>query len=236
MSTSRLMPFQPLSMTTAQLGGGLLPGPLRTLNRSVEIETHQQVGLRLGAEHEDMLVEDLVATVQVQRDGILVSLPHAQPHEPEGVAPRRLDGQVQQLSTKPETVVNFPDVELLHLEPCFETRHRLRATPVQFQIADRFGAVEDPGGIAVRVGELRGDGFDGERALDVRRELGRVVVGGEDSLNVSAFRAASCSAPAAEGVPMNNAIPLSPSCSAQGPRASRGACQADVTGAARRTT
>ena len=115
------------------------------------LESHHQVGLRLRAEHEDVVVEHLEAAMQVQRDGVVVLLPDTQPHEPEGIAPRRLDGQVQQQSAEPATVVRFPDVDLLDLEPGFQPRLRLRATPVQLQVGDRLGAVEDPRRFTVRV-------------------------------------------------------------------------------------
>ena len=127
-------------------------------------------------------------------------LPYAQPHEPVGVAPGRVDGQIQQLSTESATVVGHPDVELLDLKPCFEAGLGLRATPVQLQVADRLATVEDPRGVGVRVRELRGDDVDGERALDVRGELGGIVAAGEALAKVSAFRTASCSASPAEGV------------------------------------
>ena len=56
---------------------------------------------------------------------------HAQPHEPEGIAPRCLNRQVQQLSTEPASVVRLPHVELLHLESRLETALCLRSAPVQ---------------------------------------------------------------------------------------------------------
>ena len=50
---------------------------------SIEIETHEQVSLRIATEHEDMVPKHTEPPVPVHGDRTLVSLPHAEPQEPE---------------------------------------------------------------------------------------------------------------------------------------------------------